>query len=234
MIDAAQLLDDSAAVLLDFDGPVTALLPRPVNLHVADDGRRALQACGIAVPAAVATTSDHLAVIRWTGKHAREALGAVDDACAAAETASARTCAPTSGANALLAALDGVGVPVVVVSNNAAAAIHAYLERHGLTSWVRDVVGRPAVRPDLMKPHPHTVERALTIAGAGARRAVLIGDSVSDIEVARATGVRSIGYATTRRRGIELRRAGADAVTDDIGALVPGGSAQQGRAVGDR
>ncbi|GAA4692136.1 phosphoglycolate phosphatase [Promicromonospora umidemergens] len=219
MTDAAQLLNESAAVLLDFDGPVTPLMPAPANMHAADAARQALAAHGATPPDDIAATSDHLAVIRWTGTHVSEALADVENACTAAETNSARICTPTPGARALLAALHDAGTPVVIVSNNAAEPIRVYLERHGLTAYVRDVVGRPYLRPDLMKPEPHTVHRALTIAEASARSAVFIGDSVSDIEVARATGVRSIGYAKTVQRGTELRDAGADAVIDHMARL---------------
>ena len=219
MTDAGQLLNESAAVLLDFDGPVTPLMPAPANMHAADAARQALTDHGVTLPDDITVTSDHLAVIRWTGTHAPEALADVEDASTAAEIDSARTCAPTPGAHALLAALHNAGTPVVIVSNNDADPIHVYLERHGLTAYVRDVVGRPHLRPDLMKPHPHTVQRALAITGATAQSAVLIGDSVSDIEVARAAGVRSIGYAQTAQRGGELREAGADAVTDSISSL---------------
>lgn len=219
MTDAAQLLNEAAAVLLDFDGPVTPLMPAPANMHAADAARRALTAHGTTLPDDIVTTSDHLAVFRWTGAHAPVALADVENACTAAEINSARTCRPTPGAHALMAALHAAGTPVVIVSNNAAEPIHAYLERHGLTDYVRDVVGRPHLRPELMKPDPHTVRRALTIAETNAWSTVLIGDSVSDIEVARATGVRSIGYAKTRQRGAELRKAGADAVTNSIASL---------------
>lgn len=216
MIDAAQLLNESTAVLLDFDGPVTPLMPAPANLQAADAARQVLADHEVAVPDDIAATSDHLAVIRWAGTHAWETLASVEDACTAAEIESARTCTPTPGAHALLAALHAAETPVVIVSNNAAEPIRLYLELHDLVAYVRDVVGRPHLRPDLMKPEPHTVECALSIAGTSARNAVLIGDSVSDIEVAKATGVRSIGYAKTAPRGIELEEAGADAITDSI------------------
>lgn len=219
MTDAAQLVNEAAAVLLDFDGPVTPLMPAPANMHAADAARQALAAHSIEPPADIAATSDHLAVIRWAGTHAPSALADVENACTAAEVDSARTCTPTPGAHELLATLHAAGTPVVIVSNNAAEPIHVYLEHHGLTAYVRGVVGRPHLRPDLMKPEPHGVHAALTIAETDAQCAVLIGDSVSDIEVARAAGVRSIGYAKTTRRGIELLEAGADALTDRIASL---------------
>lgn len=135
--------------------------------------------------------------------------------------------APAPGAHALLVALHAAGTPVVIVSNNAAEPIRVHLEHYGLAACVCDVVGRPVTRPDLMKPHPHTVrramERAMEIAGIGSQDAVLIGDSVSDIEVARAAGVRSIGYAKTQQRGAELSEAGADVVVDSMTCLVQAG-----------
>jgi hypothetical protein len=42
---------------------------------------------------------------------------------------------------------------------------------------------------------------------------------VTGIEVSRATGLRSIGYAKTPTRGNELHLAGADAITDSNHAL---------------
>jgi phosphoglycolate phosphatase len=217
--NAAQLVNEASAVLLDFDGPVTPLMPAPANMHAADVARQALAAHGIEPPADIAATSDHLAVIRWAGTHAASALADVENACTAAEIDSARTCTPTPGAHELLAALHAAGTPVVIVSNNAADPIRVYLERHGLTAYVRGVVGRPHLRPELMKPDPHTVHAALSLAKTAAQAAVLIGDSVSDIEVARATDVRSIGYAKTQQRGTELLEAGADALTDSIASL---------------
>lgn len=219
MTDAAVVLGSARALLLDFDGPVTPLMPAPANLHAADAGRAALAVHGLDA-SEIRTTSDHLAVIRWAGAHAPEALPDVEAACHAAEVEAARSCSPTPGAHELLRALDANNVPVVIVTNNAADAARTYLERWDLTRYVRDIVGRPDHRPDLMKPHPHTIDLALQITATEPAATVLIGDSVSDIEVARAVGVRSIGYAKNPRRGAELREARADAITDSISNLV--------------
>jgi phosphoglycolate phosphatase-like HAD superfamily hydrolase len=86
-----------------------------------------------------------------------------------------------------------------------------------MTALRSGVVGRG--RPELMKPHPDSVLRALDILDRPPAQCVLIGDSVTDIEVSRATGLRSIGYATTPIRGNELHLAGADAITDSNHAL---------------
>lgn len=44
----------------------------------------------------------------------------------------------------------------------------------------------------------------------------MIGDSVTDIEVCKITGVWTIGFAKNTRRHEELLHAGADAVVDDL------------------
>ncbi len=55
------------------------------------------------------------------------------------------------------------GRPVVIVSNNAPGAVSAYLARHALGDLVKAIMARPEHRPDLMKPHPELVHRALRL-----------------------------------------------------------------------
>jgi HAD superfamily hydrolase (TIGR01549 family) len=218
--DARTLLWSARAVLLDFDGPVTPLMPAPLNRHAADGARAVLARHGVE-PAENRETSDHLAVILWAGAHAHDALPDVEAVCIEAEVEAARASQPTAGAHELIKALDYAGVPVVIVTNNAADAARTYLDRFDLVGHVRDVVGRPEHRPDLMKPNTHMVNKALEMAGSPPSEAVMIGDAVSDIQVARTAGVRALGYAKYPRRGDELRKARADALTPTILELLP-------------
>ncbi|MDR7382904.1 HAD family hydrolase [Promicromonospora iranensis] len=167
----------------------------------------------------IGTTSDHLAVLRWTATSAPQALGEVEALCDDAETAAALTAEPTHGTHDLLARCHQGGKPVVIVSNNAEVAIRAYLERWVLSPYVVAVVGRPVHRPNLMKPNTYTVDEALRLLQVQPGRAVFIGDSVSDVQVSRATAVPCIGYAKTPRRGTELRVAGANALVADMSSL---------------
>jgi phosphoglycolate phosphatase len=219
MSHAAELLAAADAVLLDFDGPVTPLIPAPANLEAANAARKPLLAHDIALGDHIGTTSDHLAVLRWTAANAPHVLAEVEAQCDDAETAAAFTAEPTHGVHALLARCHQSRKPVLIVSNNAEVAIRAYLERWSLISYVVAVIGRPPGRPDLMKPNPHTVDDALRLLRIEPHQAVFVGDSVSDVEVSRAVGVPFIGYAKSPHRGDELREAGADAVTADIAEL---------------
>lgn len=212
--NAARLVERAHAILLDFDGPVTILMPSPANASAARSARVSLAERDM--PDEVATTTDHLAVLRWTAKNAPDRLIAVEQACIDAEIEAARISKPTSGALDFLRACKRADKPVVIVSNNAADSVVTFLSRYDATSLVRGIVGREPRRPDLLKPHPSLVLAALDLVQVPAEDAVLIGDSVTDIEVAHATGVRAIGYAKTPTRGRQLEEAGADVVVEDM------------------
>jgi phosphoglycolate phosphatase-like HAD superfamily hydrolase len=70
-----------------------------------------------------------------------------------------------------------------------------------------------------MKPHPSTVERALDLLDRPAHQSVLVGDSVTDIQVSRPPESDPSGLQKTPIRGRELEAAGADAITDSVAAL---------------
>lgn len=216
---AADLVASASAVLLDFDGPVTALMPPPVNQRAADSARAALPAGAQAMPPEVATSTDHLAVLRWAATQGFEALDAVERACIEAEVDAAARSTPTLGALEFLRACAAQEKPVAIVSNNSAEAVRVHLNKFQANGLVRGVVGRAPHHPELMKPHPSLVLAALEITQTTPARTVLIGDSVSDIEVSHLAGLRAIGFAKTPTRGRELDDAGADAITDTLQEL---------------
>ncbi len=62
------------------------------------------------------------------------------------------------------------------------------------------------------KPHPAMLAAALEEAMVAPQDAVMIGDTVYDMSMAAALGVRAIGVAWGYHEAAELRRAGAQAV----------------------
>jgi phosphoglycolate phosphatase-like HAD superfamily hydrolase len=199
-------------VLLDFDGPITPLMPAPQGKQAADDARTAMRRAGAEVPDDVANSTDHLAILRAAVEFGPDVLRAVEDECIAAEISCAKTAIPTVGAHDFLWQTFQDDQRVVIVSNNATQAIEVYLDRWELNSLVVAVFGRSRYRPDLMKPHRFVVDAALDVLNLNATDTVLIGDTVTDMQVARSVGTRAIGYAKCPERSEVLAEAGADAV----------------------
>ena len=75
------------------------------------------------------------------------------------------------------------------------------------------------------KPHPSMLELAMSEAGAQPADTAMIGDTVYDIEMARAAGCRAIGVAWGYHSPEELLAAGAEAVAqtpEHLGDLLDG------------
>ncbi|GAA4985606.1 HAD family hydrolase [Actinopolymorpha pittospori] len=214
------VLDRTWPVLMDFDGPVCPIFSGGRNAVVAERMRETLRSAGVEVPDDVAATSDPIDVLRFTaGLRRGELTHHVEDTFVAGETGAAREGTPTPGAHDAIRACDQAGRPVVVVSNNSVQAIRTYLELHHLNDLIHAVIGRVPARPDLLKPHPEPVRRALRVLGDGRQSPVLVGDSTTDMEVAQVAGLASIGYAKAPERVPGLVRAGADAVTEDMAEI---------------
>jgi HAD superfamily hydrolase (TIGR01509 family) len=94
---------------------------------------------------------------------------------------------------------------VAVISNNSQAAVERYLAAPRLAAHVDVTVGRTQPDPALLKPHPHLILRALDALGSDPATCALVGDSISDIEAARAAGTASIGFANKPGKAERLR-----------------------------
>ena len=151
MIDARNMLLSVRAILPDFDGPVISLKPAPLNIRAAiGTGLN-----GIDPADEIRKNSNHLAIIRWVGTRAPEALPDVEAACTSVEMDAARTSDPIPGAHQLVAVLSAASAPVVIATNNAAVAARTHLERWDLGPYTRDGVVRPEHEPARTNPNLH-------------------------------------------------------------------------------
>ena len=211
----AQVLADTGPILLDFDGPVCAVFATVPDHAVADELRRVLQAAGIEIPHHVQTASDPLDVLRFTATlDTPELVARVDDQMRAAELVAVDGATPTPYAREVIVAAHQAGRPLAIVSNNSTDAIARYLDAHRLTRYLTAIIGRPHANPAGMKPNPEPVRHAVQAVHADPATCVLIGDSTTDIQAARAAGTRSIGYANKPGKRDRLTNAGADAITE--------------------
>lgn len=118
-----------------------------------------------------------------------------------------------SGAAAALDALATANVRQTVVTGNVRAVAEIKLNVFGLDTHIEWDAGAYGEEADL---RPDLVALALSRSSTAAADAVLIGDTLADIEGAHENGVRVIAVATGRSSVTELREAGADVVLDDL------------------
>ncbi|MFG3192847.1 HAD family hydrolase [Streptomyces omiyaensis] len=123
------------------------------------------------------------------------------------------TLVPFDGAAELLRATAARGWRIVLASSASAEEVAAVRARLGAD----DVIDAATTSADVSatKPAPDLVRAALEKVGAAPEEAVLVGDTVWDVEAAGRAGVPCVGLLTggwTRR---ELEDAGAVLVHDD-------------------
>ncbi|MGV9981369.1 HAD family hydrolase [Micromonospora wenchangensis] len=215
--DLGRLFDEVGAVLLDFDGPVCSVFAGYPAPQVAAELVDVLRRHGIEVPPDLASEPDPLEVLRHVGASGdQDATRAVEDALCAAERRAIETAEPTPYSREVIVAARQAGLPVAVVSNNSAGAVSAYLAAHRLAIHVSPIVGRAYANPQQMKPDPAPILQAAHAVGESPTRSVLVGDSLTDIDGARAVGVRVIGYANRVAKAERFRAAEADVVVTSM------------------
>ncbi|MBQ1035877.1 HAD family hydrolase [Micromonospora sp. C81] len=212
-----QLGGKAAALLLDFDGPVCSIFagyPAPIVARVLV---QVLIAQRAEFAGDLDDEQDPLEVLRLTGALADASLTEmIEDALVAAELRAVGSAEPTSYAREVIVAARQVGLPLAVVSNNSSQAVEAYLRAHRLDRHVRLVVGRAYAAPTRMKPNPAPILQAARALGVEPDLCVLLGDSLSDIEGAKAAGTRVIGFANRPAKKQAFEQAGADWVVTSM------------------
>jgi HAD superfamily hydrolase (TIGR01509 family) len=217
--DLTRIIDQTQYLLLDFDGPICSIFTGTPASTVANQLRNLLLSDGVPLHEPPPQVDDPLEVLRFTSSLGPAAAERVESALRAAELAASRTARPTPHAREVILACQQTGRPVAIISNNSQVAVEAYLAAHGLAQHVDVVVGRVEPHPNLLKPSPHLVLRALRALNSPPRSSTLVGDSVSDIESAHAAGTHSVGFANKPGKYERLGRAGAGAVVTTLAEL---------------
>lgn len=129
------------------------------------------------------------------------------------------------GAGAALDALESSGYLLGIATGKSRRGLERTLERHGLLGRFATIQTNDT-GPG--KPHPHMIEQALAETGAEPRHCVMIGDTVFDMEMARAAGIQALGVAWGYHPADELVAAGAAAIAESfadvphaVGRLIP-------------
>jgi HAD superfamily hydrolase (TIGR01662 family) len=208
---------------LDFDGPVCDVFGRRGSQHAADAVRRALGAeewrrIGDAQPG---YSEDPFDVLRYAWSRLdRDKADTAERALTAYEIAAVRDAPAIPGAVEAIESLRASGHTVTIVSNNSEAAICAFIQEHGLTDLVDGVAGRTRSRAEDLKPEPYLLHRALDDRGAKPADAVLLGDSITDIQAARAAGTAVIAFANKPDKDRALRSFEPEALISAMDEVV--------------
>lgn len=203
------------AALIDVDGTLV-----DSNYQHVTSWNRAFRAHGIVVPMwtlhrAVGMGGDRL-IAEVAGTDVEDALGDAlrerHDDVFAQEISSV---APLPGAEWLVTGLVSAGHRVVLCSSAGAEEVEVYMRLLG----VRDIVAwTTSADVSATKPAPDLVRVALDRAGGGP--AVMIGDTVWDVEAAGHLDVPTIGLRSGGISAAELEQAGAARVYRDAHELM--------------
>ncbi|MFH9578520.1 HAD family hydrolase [Streptomyces globisporus] len=204
------ILAATSGVLFDFDGPVCDVFAGHPAPGVARDLADMLARMDVTAGELALETDDPMEVLRLAPRVSEDAVCRIEEALTSAEVSAVKAAgAPVTGAVDSLRAAHKSGRRVAIVSNNSSACVKEFLALHDLGRFVHQVVGRTPNRPDLMKPSPHSLERAAKDLGVRASTCTLIGDSTTDIEAAARARCMAIGFANKPGKEASLVAAGA-------------------------
>jgi phosphoglycolate phosphatase len=138
---------------------------------------------------------------------------------------------PFSGLDLALGALARAGCRLAVCTNKLERLARQLLEALGLAQSFIVICGQDTFK--LQKPDPLFLTCTIRQAGADPRRAVMVGDSISDIAMAKTAGIPviAVDYGYTETPVAEL---GPDRVIGGLAELAPAVFELMGRAEDSR
>ncbi len=113
-----------------------------------------------------------------------------------------------------LAALERAGIALGCVTNKAGRFTEPLLEQTGLRRFFGVVVSGDTV--ERKKPHPDPMLYAAGKLGAAPSETLVVGDSLNDVQSARAAGCAVVVVPYGYREGLALDDLGADAVVASV------------------
>lgn len=122
------------------------------------------------------------------------------------------------GVSGGLAELKRARLKLAVVTGKAQDGADSTVDKSGLRPFIDVVLGYTSVANP--KPAPDIALRALALLGEPAEHAVVVGDSVHDLQMARAAGVRSIAVTYGALPEAALRAEGPTHVARSFAEVV--------------
>ena len=108
------------------------------------------------------------------------------------------------------------GIILTIASSRSNASLTEYINNLGLASTITYILGANDVKEG--KPNPEAVLKTLEAHGIPADEAIMVGDTVFDIDMGRNAGVKTCGV--TYGNGSRESLSNADWLIDDFGKLL--------------
>ena len=108
------------------------------------------------------------------------------------------------------------GIILTIASSRSNASLTEYINNLGLASTITYILGANDVKEG--KPNPEAVLKTLEAHGIPADEAIVVGDTVFDIDMGRNAGVKTCGV--TYGNGSRESLSNADWLIDDFGKLL--------------
>jgi len=124
---------------------------------------------------------------------------------------------PYPGAAEALERLHASGLRTAVVTNKQERFARGLLERLELIAWVDLVIGGDSC--ERRKPDPQPLLFACSRLGVSPTRALMVGDSINDVEAARAAGIPVLCVPYGYNEGQDPRQLSCDALIDTLADL---------------
>ncbi|MGA5287460.1 HAD family hydrolase [Streptomyces pseudogriseolus] len=214
------LIEGARVVLWDFDGPVCRLFAGHSAERVARDLVEWLEGQGLhgLLAESERESLDPHAVLRAVDRRhpGSDLVAELEERLTQEELKAAASARPTPYADPLVRTWTAVGARLAITTNNSPRVVKEYLTSRGLLACFAPHIYGRTQELRYLKPHPHCVHRALNATGAAPSTALLVGDTPSDYQAARAAGVPFLGYARNERKNKVLRDAGAETIVDSL------------------
>lgn len=206
---ADELAQGYRHIFLDFDGPVCMVFGDLSSVEVSHQLWRRL---GFLNDVPATGHSDPVALLRLVAQDDRVDLVAAEQHLRHLESKAVASAPITPGVVDALDAFAQSGQTVTIVSNNSSQAIHDFLTIHALDPYITAVCSREQPDPDLLKPSPFLLLRAMDRLDAAASECVMIGDSTTDLQAAQAAGTGAIAYANEPGKAARFLPFSPDAI----------------------
>jgi HAD superfamily hydrolase (TIGR01549 family) len=221
-----QIMDPVKAILFDMDGPLCHLFASFPASEVAHTLKLSLKQFDC-LPEEAILEDDPFEVLRsfertWPKTFRHEVqLSIWEQKLTSMEIYAALEAPPTAFVDQLLPALQENNIDMAIVTNNNTEAARNFLrtnEWHGFFGSA--VFGRLNSDFRNLKPNPKVLQDAMQHLKMKPTQCLMIGDSVTDYQAAKASGVPFLGYSNTFSGAKRLFDAGAENVISDYVPLL--------------